>query len=297
MKLPPLRALQYFEAVARLNSFSAAAKQLYVSQSAVSHQVKLLEQYLTADLFIRQGRNLYLTAVGERYFAEITGALDKISQASQQVQHGKSGSIRLALYSSLAVKWLIPKLADFRQQYPNINLSLHMVTEDPDFYDHDIDCFITINPPQQGAIKQFLFTEKLFPACSPQLWQQIQQHSLPDALWQFPLLSVQYANHQQVGDDWRLWCQHGGFELPKQVKINQFSHVLLAVEAARYNLGITLIDQFMLGAKESGHGLVAIPMHELVTGDDFYFTYRQSDANHNDLINLGRWLKQQSSFD
>lgn len=297
MKLPPLRALQYFEAVARLNSFSAAAKQLHVSQSAVSHQVKLLEQYLTADLFIRQGRNFHLTAVGERYYVEINAALDKISQASQLVQHGKSGSIRLALYSSLAVKWLIPKLADFRQQYPNINLSLHMVTDDPDFYDHEIDCFITINPPAQGAIKQFLFTEKLFPACSQQLWQQIKQQSLPEALWQFPLLSVQYANQQQLGDDWRLWCQHGGFELPEQVKINQFSHVLLAVEAARYNLGITLIDQFMLSAEEPERGLVAIPMHELVTGDDFYYIYRQSDANHNDLINLGRWLKQQSCFD
>jgi LysR family transcriptional regulator, glycine cleavage system transcriptional activator len=295
MKLPPLRALQCFEAVARLHSFSVAAKQLYVSQSAVSHQVKLLEQYLGADLFIRQGRSFHLTPLGERYYADISGALDKVSHASQLVRHGKSGSVRLALYSSLAVKWLIPKLEDFRQQYPEITLSLHMVTEDPDFHDHEVDCFITIKPPQQDAVRQFLFTEKLFPACSPKLWQQIKQQPLPEALWQFPLLSVQYAKQQQLGDDWRLWCQRGGFSLPEHAKINQFSHVLLAVEAARYNLGITLIDHFMLSGQEPGHGLVRIPMHELITGDDFYFVYRQSAANQSDMINLGRWLKQQSS--
>lgn len=296
MKLPPLRALQYFEAVARLNSFSIAAKQLHVSQSAVSHQVKLLEQYLGADLFIRQGRSFTLTPVGERYYAEISTALDKVAHASQLVRHGKSGSIKLALYSSLAVKWLIPKLEDFRQQYPDISLSLHMVTDDPDFHDHTTDCFITIDPPQQDAVRQFLFTEKLFPACSQKLWQQIKQQQLPEALWQFPLLSVQYAKQQQLGDDWRLWCQRGGFTLPEQAKFSHFSHVLLAVEAARYNLGITLIDNFILSAQDQGQGLVRIPMHELITGDDFYFVYRQSAANQSDMINLGRWLKQQCSF-
>jgi len=294
MKLPPLRALQCFEAVARMNSFSKAAEALNVTQSAVSHQVRLLEDYLGENMFIRQGRSFSLTEVGERYFKEISSALGTISNVSQLIRNGTSGNIRLAVYSSLAVKWLIPRLDDFHKQYPEIELTLNMVTDEPECNDQLADCFITVDPPKENFVSQFLYAEKLYPVCGQQLWQQIRDKPLPEALWLHPLLSVQSSNtNDELGEDWLRWCRHGGFTLPKNVKISQFSHVLLAAEATRYDLGISLIDHYLMTAQDRQQNFVRIPMHEVLTGDNFYFVFKKNRARQSDIIKLGRWLKQQ----
>jgi len=294
MKLPPLRALQCFEAVARLSSFSKAAESLNVTQSAVSHQVKLLEEYLGESMFSRKGRAFSLTEIGERYFEEVSNSLGNLSNASQLIRHGKSGNIRLALYSSLAVKWLIPRLEDFRRQYPEIELTLHMVADDPDCNLQVADCFITVSPPKRNFVSEFLYAEKLYPVCGQKLWQQIRDKPLPEALWSHSLLSVQHSgSNEHLGEDWLRWCEYGEFELPKTVKISHVSHVLLAAEAARYDLGIALIDNYIMTDQERQHNFVHIPMHEFVTGDKFYFVYKETRAKQTDIVKLGRWLKQQ----
>ncbi|WP_421195663.1 LysR family transcriptional regulator, partial [Aeromonas jandaei] len=100
MKLPPLRAVQYFEVVARLLSFSRAALELNVSQSAVSHQIRLLEDFLGERLLLRQGRLLSLTTQGESYFEGIAAGLGQIAQSSEQLRGGGEMRLRLAVYSS-----------------------------------------------------------------------------------------------------------------------------------------------------------------------------------------------------
>ena len=297
MKLPPLRALQCFEAVARLNSFSRAAEQLNVTQSAVSHQVRLLEEYLGESMFNRQGRSLSLTVVGERYYEEVSQSLLQLSSASQQIREGKSGKLRLALYSSLAVKWLIPRLDSLRQQYPEIDLSLNMVADEPDCSDQVADCFITVRPPPRNFVSEFLYAECLFPVCGQKIWQQIQAKPFPAALWEYPLLSVQsiYPEHK-VGEDWLRWSELGGFTVPDNAKMNYFSHMLMAAEAARYDQGIGLINHYLIDDHDrqtSQHSFVRIPMHEILTGDNFYFVYKKSRAQQSDIIKLGRWLQQQ----
>ena len=155
MKLPPLRAVQYFEVVARLLSFSRAALELNVSQSAVSHQIRLLEDFLGERLLLRQGRLLSLTPQGESYFEGIAAGLSQIAQSSEQLRGGGEMRVRLAVYSSFAVKWLIPRLAGLRQLYPELDLSLEMVAEDPELSDRVADCFITVSPTG-GAIATIL---------------------------------------------------------------------------------------------------------------------------------------------
>ena len=292
MKLPPLRALQCFEVVARLHSFSKAALELNVTQSAVSHQVKILEGYLGENLFDRHGRAFTLSKVGARYFDEISSALMGLSKASAAIRYGKSDELRLALYSSLAMRWLIPRLDDFREQYPEINLTLNMVTDEPECNDNVADCFITIRPPKHHFVSQFLYAEKLYPVCGPKIWQQIYDKPLPDALWKHPLLSVQYnETYKSEPKDWQQWCARGGFNLPKEVKVCHFSHVLLATEAARYDLGITLIDNYLMTEQAHQYNLVRIPMHALITGDKFYFVYKKTRHQHPDIVKLGNWFK------
>jgi len=294
MKLPPLRALQCFEAVARLNSFSQAAEQLNVTQSAVSHQVKLLEEYLGEAMFSRHGRSFALTEVGERYFEEVTHSLSNLSNASQLIREGQTGKIRLALYSSVAVKWLIPRLDDLKQKHPEIELSLNMMADEPKCSDQIADCFITVDPPKTNFVVEFLYAERLYPVCGHKLWQQIKDKPLPDALWTQPLLSVQNLfPGDQLAEDWRRWAQQGGFEMPSDTKVNHFSHMLLAAEAARYDQGITLMNHYLMSDQDRQHNFVRIPMHEVLTGDNFYFVYKKSRAKQTDIVKLGRWLKLQ----
>ncbi|WP_371826117.1 LysR substrate-binding domain-containing protein [Photobacterium sp. GJ3] len=276
-----LRAVHYFEAVARLNSFSRAAEFLSVTQSAVSHQVRLLEDYLGEELFQRQGRQLSLTPVGERYYEQVSHALGDIAQASQQIREGESGKIRLALYSSLAVKWLIPRLDNLRQLHPEIELTLNMVSNDPNFSDELADCFITVSPPKRSHfVSELLYHEQLYPVCSHKLWHQMRDKPLPQALWEHPLLTTRSIfKHAKHGEDWHRWCQLGGFELPETARFQLFSHMLLAAEAARYDQGITFLNDYLMNDIDRQQHFVRIPMHELPTGTAFTLSIRNHGRN------------------
>ena len=165
----PLRAIHYFVEVARCESFSKAAARLHVSQSAVSHQVRLLEQQLGAELFVRRGRQILLSAVGESYFNDVANAMNSIEHATRNLKQDDSRQLRLAVHGSLAVKWLIPALDDFRERYPNVELTLQMLTQDGHFDSQWADCFITTMPPGSGFVRYHLYDETLKPYCSKAL--------------------------------------------------------------------------------------------------------------------------------
>ncbi|MBZ6072511.1 LysR family transcriptional regulator [Aeromonas schubertii] len=286
MKLPPLRAVHYFEAVARLQSFSRAAVELAVSQSAVSHQIRQLEDYLGETLLLRQGRRVSLTGAGEIYLEGVTGGLSQIAQASEQLRGGGEMRVRLALYSSFAVKWLIPRLSGLRQQHPELELELEMVAEDPLLSDRVADCFITVAPQARGYSHDLLYRERLFPVCSRRLWQQV-EGNWPTALWQLPLLSIQ-AIYKEKGEDWRRWAEAGGLVIPPEAHMHHFSHVLLAMEAANWDQGVALINDYMLQPEEGN--LIRLPLHPLETGDNFYFVCKRSRLHEPAISRLRQWL-------
>ncbi|WP_314926006.1 LysR substrate-binding domain-containing protein [Aeromonas piscicola] len=286
MKLPPLRAVQYFEAVARLLSFSRAALELNVSQSAVSHQIRLLEDFLGERLLLRQGRLLSLTAQGEVYFEGIAAGLGQIAQSSEQLRGGGEMRLRLAVYSSFAVKWLIPRLAGLRQLYPELDLSLEMVAEDPELSDRVADCFITVSPHGRGYCHDLIYQERLFPVCSRRLLQQL-EGAWPEAIWQLPLLSVQ-SIYKARGEDWQRWAKAGGLVIPDEARMHHFSHVLLAMEAAAWDQGVAFVNDYML--RPDDPQLVALPVHQLETGDAFYFTCKRSRAHEPAISRLRQWL-------
>ncbi|EDL54420.1 MULTISPECIES: LysR substrate-binding domain-containing protein [Vibrio] len=291
MKLPPLRAVHCFESVARNLSFSLAAEELNVTQSAISHQIRLLEEYLGEVLFIRQGRKLSLSQIGESYLEEISPAVASIAKASQRIREGERGTIRLALYSSLAVKWLIPRLSDFKRLYPEIELTLNMVAEDPELSDNIGDCFITVEKPRRNFVAESLYNEVLYPVCSHKIWKEIDGKNLPEALWNYPILSTDSVFRER-GKDWLKWCQAGGITMPKDLDMQHFSHMLLAVEAAKYDQGITFANGYMMTERDL-QDLVVIPSHGLETGDNFYFVYKKSRARQPEIKKLASWLQQQ----
>ena len=113
-----------------------------------------------------------------------------------------SGKIRIAMYSSLAVKWLVPRLENLRQQHPEIDLTLSMVADEPEFSDQVADCFITAYPPKKNYVSDFLYKEQLYPFCSQKVWQRIEDKPLPEALWDHWLQTIA-KNRADVGS--ALW--------------------------------------------------------------------------------------------
>ncbi len=302
MKLPPLNALPAFEAVARLNSFTKAADELNVSQSAVSHQIRALESYLGEDLFTRQGRKLSLTEQGQNYFESIAGALTQIQRASEDIQGVASSEIRLALYSSFAVRWLIPNLPGLQRVLPEVDLQLEMVNESPILSERTADCFITLHHESKGYTMDLLYKEKLFPICSRNYWSLIcdtlyqagiidQKHptELPaDSLFQFPLLST-ISIFDQPKQDWQRWAQVGSLSVPEGVRYQQFSHMLLTLEAARHHQGIALTNDYMFDP-ERDSDLIRLPCHDFITNDCFYFAFKTSRRNEPSIMKLRQWL-------
>ena len=299
MKLPPLRALPVFEAVSRLNSFSRAATELNISQSAVSHQIKQLEDYLGERLFHRSGRYLSLTDDGRHYLENVTSALQQIERASEALLGHTDTRLRLAVFSSFSVRWLIPRLPTLKQAHPQIELILEMTNENPVLSDRVGDCFITIRHDQPAFSYDLLYTERLFPICSRRFWQQLCQDldidsAAPPALpasqiARYPLLST-YSIYDQESRDWQEWFRTCGDSLPASARVQQFSHMLLALEAARHHQGISLTNDYMLQTTDSHDDLVRIPSHTLTTGDQFFFAHKTSRRNEPAIQQLRHWL-------
>lgn len=303
MKLPPLKALPVFEAVARLNSFSLAAQELAVSQSAVSHQIKLLETYLGEKLFWRSGRTLALTDDGRQYLDAVSTALLQIERASEQLLGHEESRLRLSVFSSFAVRWLVPRLPGLQRLHPQLELALEMSSENPVLSDRVGDCFITIHRHSPAYSYELIYVERLFPVCSQDYWQRICRElgrepgatSREDAplgpveIARFPLLST-HSIYDKAAGDWEAWYRNAGEVIPENARVQHFSHMLLALEAARFHQGIVLTNDYMLSTREDSEEFVRLPSYSLVTGDKFYFAWKTSRRRERGIQWLRRWL-------
>ncbi|PCM43977.1 LysR family transcriptional regulator [Marinobacter sp. ANT_B65] len=303
MKLPPLKALPVFEAVGRLNSFSMAAQELSVSQSAVSHQIKQLETYLGEQLFWRSGRTLTLTDEGRQYLDAISTSLLQIERASEQLLGHEESRLRLSVFSSFAVRWLVPRLPHLQRLHPQVELALEMSSENPVLSDRVADCFITIHRNSSAYSYELLYVERLFPVCSQDYWQRIRRElgreadptggSEPaitmDEIARFPLLST-HSIYDMAAGDWEAWYRAEGEAIPSGARLQHFSHMLLALEAARFHQGIALTNDYMLSTRKDSEEFVRLPSHSVVTGDKFYFAWKTSRRRERGIQILRRWL-------
>lgn len=303
MKLPPLKSLPVFEAAARLNSFSKASNELNITQSAVSHHIKTLEDHLGEQLFVRSGRNLQLTSEGQSYLDSITSSLNQIARATEQIKGVTEAKLRLAVYSSFAVYWLIPRLPNLKRQFPNLELTLEMTFSEPQLSDRTADCFITIDNHKRGFEFEHFYTERLFPVCSHGLYQQIKSElgvetddelkalltNQPEELSRFPLITS-YSMYDRYAEDWRRWFKNQKIDMPNQITFHRFSHLMLAQEAAIHSLGIALVNDYMFNENAPQDGLVQLPCFSLNAKDKFYLAYKQSRKKEPALMQLRSWL-------
>ncbi|QUX95158.1 LysR family transcriptional regulator [Marinomonas sp. CT5] len=305
--LPPLKSLPVFEAVARLNSFSLAANELNVSQSAVSHQIRILENHLGESLFHRQGRNLELTKEGKHYLDSISNSLLQIEEATNHIKGQHKTNVRLAVYSSFAVYWLIPRLPELKHLYPHLELSIEMSHGMPELSDRTADFFITTEREKRGFLIEPFYQEELFPVCSQSYLETIKSKlgaityqelaeklSIdPNSIAQFPLITS-YSVYERHIEDWKRWFTNLSLPLPDYIQFHRFSHLMLAYEAAKHSLGIALVNDYMMNEKDDETPLIKLPCSAFKTGENFYIAYKESRKDEEAIRSLRRWLKKEA---
>jgi len=196
-RLPPLNALKAFEAAARSESFTRAAEELNVTQGAVSHQVKALEESFGLKLFDRQRRRLVLTTSGRDYLSVIRDAFDHIAVGTERLlQRAGSGVLTVSTSPDFAAKWLVNRLSRFTEKHPEVDLRVSAATHYADFARDDVDIAIRHGDGNwPGLDVEQLYSEELFPVCSPKLVAASGRTIEVADLLKFPLLRLEDAKN------------------------------------------------------------------------------------------------------
>ena len=233
--IPPLSALQAFEAVARRRSFSLAANELHLTPSAISHQLAKLENLLGVRLFERSSRGVELTPAGHSYLQRVANALGAISTATDALRHGVQDTLYLHCSPSFATLWLMPRIARFAQLHPEISLVLSASHVHSDFQLGLVDLDIRYGlPTWQNLEVEPVFTEKVLPLASPEF---IRRHALhaPQDLLQVPLIQSMVNVAQ-----WPEWfARFAPDHQPERVAF-KFDRAMMSLDAAVQSLGVAL---------------------------------------------------------
>lgn len=235
--LPPLRALTAFEAAARLGSFRLAAGELGITRSAVSHQVKSLEQRLGVQLFRRDARRAELTQAGHTYFPSVREAFDQIEAQTRALRPAVSDNeLTVQVYVTVALKWLIPRLHDFERRYPDMKVRLSTSYFDWDFDEKNVDVgFILARNRAPEHYYRLLFRSLLTPVCSPELLKGPNALRSPQDLKKHKLIYVYTAE-----EDWHIWLEAAGVAGITLSDRLAFDSYILAQEAAIEGRGVAM---------------------------------------------------------
>ena len=234
--LPPFPAVRAFEASARHCSFKLAAEELCLTQSAISHQVKTLEEYLGVQLFFREPRGVVLTSEGADYRHGMTDALDRMAVITAQVRNtDASGPLSVRATPGFASRWLVPRLAALHESCPEIELHISGSVQPVDFTRENVDVDIRCGcSPSSGLRVDPLLAASRFPVASPALLQNGPALGHPDDLRHYILL------HDNTGDDWARWLDLAGAHFETANKGPRFAHCNLLLDAAAEGQGVAL---------------------------------------------------------
>ncbi len=237
--LPPLNSLHTFEAVARNLSFTKAGLELSLTQSAVSHQIRALEQHLGTPLFRRLNRSIEVTDAGNSLLNGVKAGLDSILLASERVRgRHRMGVLTVAAPTAFATWWLVPRLGRFAALHPSIEVRIAVVDDDRDLHRSGADVLITSKAPgtRERPGEMRLLREEIFPVCSPELAVQL---GSPAALLDQTLIECGACDEAAEAhwDHWIAKLRLRGTSEPRRL---HFSHFGTALTAAIDGLGVVL---------------------------------------------------------
>jgi LysR family glycine cleavage system transcriptional activator len=279
-----------FEAVARRLSFARAAEELYLTPSAVSHQIAKLEQFLGFLLFERTPRGITLSDAGESYLKRVAGALGAIGNATNDIRKGVRNTLYVHSSPSIASLWLMPRLGQFVRAFPEISLSLSASPVYSDFALGQVDVDIRYGVPEwPNLVVEPIFEERILPLASPDLMARLSV-SAPSDLLQCPLIQSTVSLVQ-----WPAWfASHALISIPKHFAF-RFDRASMSLEAAVQGLGIALeSEQIASPHIEAGRLRPVFHPDWSLSIKAHFMVYPERHAQRTEVAQFVTWVREQA---
>jgi DNA-binding transcriptional LysR family regulator len=280
-RLPSLDLIRSFEAAARHLSFTKAAAELYVTQSAVSRSVKTLEDHLGVVLFHRRHRTLALSEPGQLLYRTATEVMERLRDASRRIRQVKAGHmVTVTSTISFAAMWLVPRLPEFREAHPDVEVRIAAANEMSDLEREGIDVAVRYCTPKtvaKGALK--LLGEHVFPVCSPKLLGRGAAHPLrrPEDLRHQIMLHLEEAHGLAPWLHWNVWLEAMKQKDIVPAGVLRFSHYDQMIQAAIDGQGVAL-GRSPLVRRLIKQGKLAAPFESKSISSRAYFVLAAAGA-------------------
>lgn len=304
--IPSTQALACFEVAARHESYTRAAQELSLTQSAVSRQILALEEFLGVQLFRRTRHGVVLTPAGAHYGRQVARWLQGLERDTLDVMahQGEGGTLSLAAVPTFATRWLIPRLPRLAQQHPDIVVHIETQTRPFLFADTTFDAALYAGTPEQvanwpGIQAQWLMNEDVVPVCSPRVLEAAAQRGRgrayqtvpPEALAGLPLLQQSTRPY-----GWRQWFEAMGVDAPKALDGPRYELFSMLAEAATHGMGVALIPPLLIEA-ELARGELVVACARPLRGERGYYLISPAQPQPPVLAAFSAWLAAMARLD
>ena len=297
IRYPSMSSLRALEAAARHLSYTRAAEDMFVTQSAISHQIKHIEELWGFDLFQRRGRTLILTEAGHAIVPIVRDFIRRLTVTLEDLKEAQSGStaLRVTLLQSFAFKWLVPRLGHFNHEYPDINVWISTTDELVDFDSVNADVGIRLGYGNWSNLyEEMLLQEYVFPVCSPHFLEEYGTPEKPGDLLSLPLLR---RNAIDILQRWRDWFRDADVTVRKMPKGTHFPQTSLAIQAAIDDQGVALArSAHVLDDVKAGRLVRLFPEVKSKSNLSYFFVCIRGREHEPQITAFRGWLKREAEL-
>lgn len=292
-RLPPLSALRAFEAAARYCSFKRAASELAVTPTAISHQIRSLEEYTGLRLFVRQVRHVKLTEAGALLHPVLQEGFDAFEAVFERLARARRREmVAVSATNAFTAKWLIPRVASFHALHSDIDLQLHASDEVVDLADHTFDIALRYGRgPYPGLNTEVMFTDEYAPVANPILGV-----NSVEALQSIPLIHFEWKRDAPNNPTWENWLSKAGLQLDLSRGHLRYSNEGHAIQAAVAGQGIALLS-LALVAEEIAAGHLIQPFGPAISGHTYHLAMRADQQPRAATRIVANWLRSVAGMD
>lgn len=286
-RLPPLSSLRAFEAAARHGSFKQAASELAVTPTAISHQIRFLEEYTGLALFDRQVRKVVLTEAGARLYPVLREGFNAFEAVLEQLTGGGARrEVTISATSAFTAKWLAPRVARFSERHPGIDLLLHASDATVDVAGAAVDIAIRYGRgPYPGADAEAMFSDRFAPVASPALGALT-----PADLERVPLIDFRWLHQHPLNPTWELWHAAAGLPWKRNPGQLRFSDEGHAIQAALAGQGVALLS-LALVTDDLATGRLVQPFGPDIAGHTYHLVTSAGRAQEAPVQAALDWLR------
>jgi len=283
-----LRGLRTFCVAARYQSFRTAGEELFITASAVSHQIKSLEEELGEQLFDRNSRDLTLTEAGSSLYEEVSPLIEQLGTVVAKYKSGAfATSIRISVQPFFASEFFVPRLSEFTAEHPEIDIQVGTSDESSEKHPSDADLSIRLfKSPPANMSSNLLFPLRLIPAGSPEFKKTLRVKNKV-VVSDFPLIV-----HETQPKAWQRWAKSSGIEFPKDSKVTRLDSMIAVVRAAEQGIGAALVPVPLADLWFKQGSIVRLFKEELVADTSYYLVCNEDRAGEKAVQVLRTWILQ-----